>query len=50
MKWILAERQSGKTTELIRRCNLDKCIYNKYSLIVCPSKAMCMATFSYAKK
>ena len=50
MKWILAERQSGKTTELIRRFNLDKRIYNKYSLIVCPSKAMCRATFSYAKR
>lgn len=45
MKWLLAERQSGKTTELIRRCSDDE-----YSLIVCPNQSMCKNTYAYAKE
>lgn len=40
---IIATRGKGKTAKLIERCHNDK-----YSLIVCPTKAMCENTFRQA--
>lgn len=40
---IISERLKGKTTALIEKCNRDR-----YSLIVCPNKHMCHATFKMA--
>ena len=42
---IIATRQQGKTTQLIEKCHLDK-----YSIIVCPNKEMCIITYNMAKE
>lgn len=43
-KLIIANRLSGKTRELIERCNEDR-----YSIIVCPTRDMCRNTFNMAQ-
>ena len=42
---IVADRQTGKTRHLITKCSQDE-----YSLIVCPTSAMCNYTFEEARK
>ena len=41
---VLSKRQQGKTRMLIEMCHADK-----YSLIVCPNRAMCELTFKMAQ-
>ena len=41
---IVADRQTGKTRYLI-----TKCIQDEYSIIVCPTRAMCNYTFEEAR-
>lgn len=41
---IIATRRKGKTSILIDKCNKDK-----YSLIVCPNRAICEYTFKMAQ-
>lgn len=41
---IIAERQTGKTRHLITKCSQDN-----YSLIVCPTRAMCRYIVSEAE-
>lgn len=43
-KLLIANRQTGKTRELIEKCHADD-----YSIIVCPNRAMCKITFDMAK-
>lgn len=43
-KLIIADRQTGKTRELIEKCHKDN-----YSIIVCPNDVMCKITFDMAK-
>ena len=43
-KLIISKRQKGKTKELIERCSVDN-----YSLLVCPTKAMCQNAFKMAQ-
>lgn len=43
-KIVLAERQTSKTTELIKKCG-----ENKNSIIVCPTRDMCVAAFRQSK-
>ena len=42
---IVADRQKGKTRHLITKCSQDG-----YSLIICPTRAMCIHTFEEARK
>lgn len=44
-KMIYGDRQSGRTTELIKMCSKDR-----YSLIVCPNYHMCNYVFALSKK
>lgn len=41
---IVADRCTGKTRHLIQKCSQDE-----YSLIVCPTRAMCKYTFKEAE-
>ena len=45
MNLIISGRQTGKTKKLIEACSNDR-----YSLIVCPTRAMCECTFHMAKE
>lgn len=43
-KLIIADRQTGKTRKLIEQCHKDR-----YSIIVCPTMAMCSSVFKEAQ-